>query len=166
MENQTSASQIKGRVNFERTFETPEELLDVTADELACLVKDPSDSSKINFHHSAFKHPRECWDKVLLSKNFRSLSDVELTKLLMRYPGTKKFDPNSAFKDIERLKVEADCALEVELPTVEFFDEKSRCQDGISEFIVLSKLNYVAAMNLDANNDEETGKGSVTKSQD
>ena len=64
-----------------REFNAASELADVSADELARMVLDPSDPTRIRLDHSAFKHGQEHWDKILTSSHFKNVSKTELFRL-------------------------------------------------------------------------------------
>ena len=68
-------------------FESAAELLDLSADELADLVKERDKPGAINLGHSAFDHPRKYWEKILTSKHFDDIGRFERAKLLMLHPG-------------------------------------------------------------------------------
>ena len=83
-----TADQSQRRAGSSYKFDSPEDLEEIPADDLAKLVKDPKNPGAIDFSHAAFKHPRQHWDKILTSPNFKDVSNVELFKLQMLYPGT------------------------------------------------------------------------------
>ena len=59
----------------------------MSADELALMVMDREDPTRVNLSHSAFNHEREHWEKILTSKNFAQVPDAEKVKILMCHPG-------------------------------------------------------------------------------
>lgn len=81
-------------VDNNRTFESSKDLEDVSADELALIVKDPNDPTKLNLGHSAFLHPRVHWDKILTSPNFKNVSKTELDKLFVLNPAEGRIIDN------------------------------------------------------------------------
>lgn len=58
------------RSGANKEFKSSAELDNISADELAGIVLDPDDPSMINLAHSAFRFPREHWDKILTSAVF------------------------------------------------------------------------------------------------
>ena len=83
-----SADQSQSRARSNYKFDTPEDLAEIPADELALIVRSPNDPRSIDFSHATFNHPRRYWDKILTSSNMKDVSNVELFKLQMLYPGT------------------------------------------------------------------------------
>lgn len=76
------------------------------------MVKDKENPKVINLSHSAFNHPREWWDKILSSRNFEDVDQVELMKLLMYFPGAKTVTQYS----MAEFAKETDCPLVASLP--------------------------------------------------
>ena len=113
-----------------KEFKSSAELDNISADELARIVLDPDDPSAINLAHSAFRFPREHWDKILTSPVFDQISDTERFKLMLCHPGDA--DPNRPQHpdDLGYGQTEADNPLVANLPTQEFLDIKSRVCDG------------------------------------
>ena len=103
------------------SFEKAEDLLKLSAEQLALMVKDPDNPQKINLKHQAFTHPREYWEKILSTEQFKKMPEVELAKLMMYRPGIIPVQDN-----IEGLKKQADCPLSIPLPEMEFLDERLR----------------------------------------
>ena len=64
-----SGSGLLDRVlgDYDREITRAEELLDISADDLAAMVKDREDPTKLNLGHSVFKQPRRYWEKMLTS---------------------------------------------------------------------------------------------------
>ena len=128
----------------DHVFEKAEELLDIPADTLAQMVKQPDDPKAINLAHSAFNHPREYWDKILTSPVFSDVEEVELVKLLMVHP-YKQLSPlsqdDAQQKPIIDFESSLDSRLVVSLPKMVFMgDPKSRKCQGHAEFILLTRL--------------------------
>ena len=73
-------------------FQSADELLDVSADELAEMVKEKRKPGAINLNHSAFNFPRKFWEKILSCKAFEDVGDLERLKLLMMHPGAEQDD--------------------------------------------------------------------------
>ena len=99
----------------------------MTADELAVMVKDPSDPTSINLNHSAFKHPRERWDKILASPNFANVNKTDLFKLMICYPN-KNWQHE---QDLDQMLCQTekelnDQRLKAHLPKLEYVDIKGR----------------------------------------
>ena len=106
-----------------RKFEKAEDLLDVSAEHLAQIVRDPDNPQKINLRHKAFTFPREYWEKILSTEIFKKIPEVELAKLMLFRPGTIPVEDN-----IEGLKKQVDCPLSVPLPEIDFLDARVRMQ--------------------------------------
>ena len=145
----------------------------MTADELAQMVLDREDPNKVNLSHSAFNHKREHWDKILTTKTFDKMPDTEKVKLLMCHPGSLKASHSgdgatgrSGTECIEEFRRQAICPLEFNLPKLIFLDEKSRCVNKISEFVVLSQLQYDAQIQYDVVLDADKDNADVSKSAD
>ena len=104
------------------------------------LVKDPENPTAIRLDHSAFKHSRECWDKILASPNFANVSKADLFKLLICYPD-KNWQHNVDIEEMLRKtkKELSDLRLEAELPMLEYVDIKGRKRNGKAEFIVMTR---------------------------
>ena len=81
------------------------------------MVKDPEDPTALRLDHSAFKHPRESWDKILASPNFSNVSKADLFKLLICYPDKNWQHDVELDEMLEKIRKElCDLRLEAELP--------------------------------------------------
>ena len=86
-----------------------------------------SGPKNINFEHPVFKHPRECWDRILSTPAFKGVERADLFKLLMLYPGCD----GNANKELHQFIKDSDMPLAVDLPVIKpLCEPKSQNWDG------------------------------------
>ena len=127
-------------------FERPKELDEISADELARLVKGDQPGT-INLTHSAFTHPRNHWEKILSSPEFDDIAELERFRLQAfiqsgSYPKNNQEMSQIAQNDdkLAELEREVDNPLVCQLPTLKYLDVKARVRDGQTQYLVLVEL--------------------------
>ena len=111
------------------------------------MVKDPSDPNAIRLDHSAFKHPRESWDKILASPHFANVNKTDLFKLMICFPN-KNWQQDQDLDEIlsQTEKELKDLRLDAHLPKLQYVDMKARKRNGHAEFIVLTRCEIETVM--------------------
>ena len=135
------------------------------ADELAQMVLDPKDRTRIRLDHSAFNHPRESWDKILATPAFEKVEKSDLIKLMLCYPETRNWrDDEDAEKHLDQVKNELESIkLEAHLPKLEYLDAALRKRDGHAEFIILVQYEIETAAVFEAEVDTEDWKDDLSE---
>ena len=104
------------------------------------MVKDPNDPTAIRLNHSAFKHPRESWDKILASPHFANVNKTDLFKLMLCFPNKNWQHDQDLDEMLSQTEKELrDQRLDAHLPKLEYVDLKGRKRYGHAEFIVLTR---------------------------
>ena len=111
------------------------------------MVKDPSDPNAIRLDHSAFKHPRESWDKILASPHFANVNKTDLFKLMICFPNKNWQQDQDLDEMLSQTEKELkDLRLDAHLPKFEYLDLKARKRNGHAEFIVLTRYEVETVM--------------------
>ena len=145
------------QVQKDRVFESAEQMAAVSADELANMVKDKDDPTKINLEHSAFKHGRRHFEDILSSPNFANIDQTERMKLFLNAEKERKDytlktqqkeDGTSFVKDLD--------AVSFKKPLLKFHGEaKARVREGCNEFICLASIKHSVSMSFEEDDSAE-----------
>ena len=111
------------------------------------MVKDPSDPNAIRLDHSAFKHPRESWDKILASPHFANVNKTDLFKLMICFPNKNWQQDQDLDGMLSQTEKELkDLRLDAHLPKLQYVEIKARKRNGHAEFIVLTRYEVETVM--------------------
>ena len=111
------------------------------------MVKDPNDPTSIRLDHSAFKHPRESWDKILASPHFANVNKTDLFKLMICYPNKNWQHEQDLDLMLSQTEKELkDQRLIAHLPKLEYVDMKGRKRNAHAEFIVMTRYEVETVM--------------------
>ena len=111
------------------------------------MVKDPSDPNAIRLDHSAFKHPRESWDKILASPHFANVNKTDLFKLMICFPNKNWQQDQDLDEMLSQTEKELkDLRLDARLPKLEYVDMKAGKRNNHAELIVLTRYEVETVM--------------------
>ena len=84
----------------------------------------------------------------------KDVSNAELFKLQMLYPGTSFDQDHNENRNLKSMKDECNATLVAQLPTQDFLDVLARERDGQTEYLVLTRLSRDLVASFEADTQE------------